>query len=57
MREGYHGMIRSVEKNTPLYELNERCPICNGMLIERKLKKHCTVCGVLCETCCDGGKE
>jgi hypothetical protein len=44
-----------MEKNPPLCELTERCPICNGMLIERKLKKHCTVCGVLCETCCDGG--
>ena len=37
--------------------LDDRCPICEGELIERKLKKHCMRCGVLCETCCDGGKQ
>ena len=35
----------------------DRCPICGGTLTERRLKKHCDRCGVLCETCCDNGKE
>jgi hypothetical protein len=35
----------------------DRCPVCGGSLVERRLKKHCTQCGTLCETCCDNGKE
>ncbi len=50
-------MLGAVELSTLYCDLIERCPICSGALVERKLKKHCAVCGVLCETCCDGGKE
>lgn len=57
MRRAYRSIITPVEKNAPICELTERCPVCNGELIERKLKKHCTRCGVLCETCCDGGRQ
>jgi hypothetical protein len=34
---------------------DDRCLLCGGKLVEKKLKKFCTVCGQLCETCCDGG--
>lgn len=34
---------------------DNKCFVCGGELKERRLKKHCTVCGTLCETCCDNG--
>lgn len=48
--------IRTVEDETITQcPIDDRCMVCGGALIERRLKKHCTVCGVLCETCCDNG--
>ncbi len=35
--------------------VSDVCLICGGTLVDKKLKKFCTVCGQLCETCCDGG--
>ena len=31
------------------------CPVCGAQTIEKKLKRFCTRCGQLCETCCDTG--
>lgn len=32
------------------------CPLCRGKLNDKRLKRYCTRCGTLCETCCDGGE-
>ncbi len=42
--------------DTPDDTCADRCLVCGGELTEKKLKRFCAVCGMLCETCCDGGK-
>ncbi len=49
--------MKKEAKNACHPELVEGCYVCGGELKERRLKKHCTVCGTLCETCCDNGME
>lgn len=33
------------------------CPACSGSLIEIRGKFHCSRCHLICETCCEGGRQ
>lgn len=50
-------MVEALPVTDPACTIETKCYVCGGELKERRLKKHCTVCGTLCETCCDNGKE
>jgi hypothetical protein len=38
-------------------ESRPSCPACGGSLIEIRSKKQCKRCGIICETCCEGGPQ
>ena len=33
------------------------CPACSGQLMEIRGKFHCARCHLICETCCEGGRQ
>lgn len=67
MTNGEHGLpavapqerrrVETLPVSDQACAIDNKCYVCGGKLKERRLKKHCTVCGTLCETCCDNGKE
>ena len=49
---------RAVKKVIWAAKAYELCPVCGSFKsVDKKLKRFCSFCGTLCETCCDGGKE
>ena len=37
-------------------DIQVRCPVCGGHLIEIRQKLQCSQCRTICETCCEGDK-
>ena len=50
-------VVEAIQVKDQACAVENKCYVCGGELKERRLKKHCTVCGTLCETCCDNGME
>ena len=51
-----HFLLLSFTDAIRLYVMNEsRCPVCSGETIEIRSKLMCRTCGMILETCCEGG--